>query len=443
VALAMWSPLPAAAAPQASNPPETTPAAPPETVTAPPIVSVSTTDAKPVKQPDEPDTWGFAWEEHPTLHLGPKAQIQFRARLQADVRESEAPIGSADAFDVSRRRIGVDGEYAGLVDFQIEREIDGPDPWRDVYVNYRQFDLLRVQGGKFKLPFSLDENTSSTNLDFVYRSRLATQLAPGRDRGVMAHGQALKRRLGYEAGVFAHDGDNARTRNEELVFGGRTFAGRITVQPLRTHKSIMRDLQLGVAMTASEVPEGMPGLRGRTALDESFFPSWLWVQGTRRRMGLELRWRPGPASVKAEYARVSTERREQSVDDADLSDLVANAWYVSGTYLLTGERKTAGADTPRRPLFRGGYGAVEVAGRIERLSLGSGATGDLPSISPRADVVSGNADRVLTLGVNWHPIRGVKVQGNVVNESIADPSRGPLPVKSRYWSQLLRVQLAI
>jgi hypothetical protein len=39
------------------------------------------------------------------------------------------------------------------------------------------------------LPSSLDENTSPTNLDFVYRSLAANQLPPGRDRGVMVHGR--------------------------------------------------------------------------------------------------------------------------------------------------------------------------------------------------------------------------------------------------------------
>jgi phosphate-selective porin OprO/OprP len=363
--------------------------------------------------------------------------------MQAHVRESEAPIGSADAFDVSRRRLGVEGQYGGLVEFQIERELDGGNPWRDVYVNYRQFDRVQIQAGKFKLPFSLDENTSATNLDFVYRSRSATQLAPGRDRGIMAHGRVLNRLLGYEAGVFDHDGDNARTANEELVFGNRTLAGRVTVQPWRTQKTLLRDMQLGVALTTSELPEGMPALRGRTALDESFFSSGLWVQGTRRRVGLELRWRPGPASIKAEYTRVTTERREQSVDDTDLSDLLATGWYISGTYLLTGERKASGADAPRRPLFRGGYGAIELASRIEKLSFASTARGDIPSLSPRADVVFGNADRAVTFGVNWYPVRGVKLQANLVGETIADPSRGPLPDKARFWSQLLRVQLTI
>jgi hypothetical protein len=51
-----------------------------------------------------------------------------------------------------------------------ETELNDNERWGDVYLDYRQFDAVRVQGGKFKLPFSLDENTSAANLDFVYRS---------------------------------------------------------------------------------------------------------------------------------------------------------------------------------------------------------------------------------------------------------------------------------
>jgi phosphate-selective porin OprO/OprP len=363
--------------------------------------------------------------------------------VQAQVSESEAAVTRTDSFELTRRRIGIEGQVAGLVDFQVEGEIEGDDPWRDVYANYRQFDIAQIQAGKFKLPFSLDENTSATNLDFAYRSRSASQLAPGRDRGVMVHGRGLDRLLAYQAGVFVHDGRNARTSSPELVYGDRTLAGRLQVQPLRSTKSLFRDLQVGLAATASDVPEGISGIRGRTALDESFFPSRLWVQGARRRVGLELRWRPGPASVKAEYMRVTTERRGQSVDDADLSPLVAAGWYVSGTYLVTGERKSGGVDAPRRPLFRGGYGAVEVAARLENLRFGSTASGDEPSTSPRADVVLGNADRVATLGVNWHPVRRVKLQMNLIRETLADPARGPLPDKPAFWSRVLRFQIAI
>lgn len=397
----------------------------------------------PAQRAGDPGEWGFRWDDHPTLHLGRSARVSFRARVQGDVRGSEAEIGDADGFDVSRRRIGIDGAIDDVLDFQVEHEIGDDTPWRDVYVNYSKFEAVRVQAGKFKLPFSLDENTSSGNLDFVYRSRAATQLAPGRDRGVMVHGRTWERRLGYEVGLFNHDGDNARTSNAALVYGGRTVAARAVVQPRRGSKSMLRDLQVGVALTASQVPEGIAALRGRSALDASFFPADFWVNGSRRRAGIELRWRPGPWSVKAEYIRVATERRAQSVDNTDLSDLVATGWYVSGTYLVTGEQKSDGGDTPRRPLFRGGYGAIEIAARLERLAFGSAASGDTPALSPRADVVRGNADRATTLGVNWYPIRRVKLQANLVTETIAEPEFGPLPVRARFWSGLLRFQVAL
>jgi phosphate-selective porin len=402
-----------------------------------------TPEAAPPPRTEAPGNWGFRWKDHPTLQLGARTQIEFRARVQTHISESEAPIGSTRSFDLSRRRLGVEGQILGVVQFQVEREIEDDDPWRDVYVNFRRFDAVQVQAGKFKLPFSLDEGTSATNLDFVYRSRGATQLAPGRDRGLMVHGRTVHRMLGYQVGVFDHDGANARTKNPERVFGNRTVAGRVTIQPFRSTKMVLRDLQLGAAATYSEVPEGLTALRGRTALDAPLYLPDLWVQGARRRAGLELRWRPGPFSVKSEYARVTTERREQSVDDSDLSNLIATAWYVSGTYLFTGERKATGPDVPRRPLLHGGFGAVEVAGRIENLAFGSLASGDTPSISPRADVVFRNGDRAATLGVNWYPIRRVKLQANLIHETIADPFRSPLPAKPGFWSRVFRFQITI
>ena len=394
----------------------------------------------PAPTPGKPAV-SFRWTDHPTLLLGDSTEIAFRARLQTHVTDSDASIGDARSFDLSRRRVGVEGRIAGAVDFQVDYEIDDDEPWRDVYANLSAFDAVQVQAGKFKLPFGLDENTSSGMLDFVYRSRAATQLAPGRDVGVMVHGRALKRLIGYEAGVFAHDGGNASSKS--TVAGDRTLAARLTLQPLRGKKRRWRDLQVSVAGTTSDVPEGISGLRGRTALDAPFFEPDLWVQGARRRGGVEFRWRPGPFSVKAEYARVTTERREQSVDDTDLSPLVASAWYVSGTYLVTGERKTDGIDAPRRTLLRGGWGALELAARIESLRFGSAATAPGATLSPRTEVIAPNADRVQTFGVNWVPIRGLKLQANLIHETLADPLHGPLPSRPAFWSRVLRFQIAI
>ena len=111
------------------------------------------------------------------------------------------------------------------------------------------------------------------------------------------------------------------------------------------------------------------------------------MQGRRERTGVELRWRPGPFSVKSEYMRVATERRGQSVEDTNLSPLLATGWYISSTWAVTGENKAGGLNKPRRPFLRGGFGALEVAVRLEGLAFSSAGSDGLSSFSVRADVV--------------------------------------------------------
>jgi phosphate-selective porin OprO and OprP len=395
---------------------------------------------------------GFRWDDHPSLRLGRGTQVDFRLRLQGDVRASDAALPDRDpgddgfdGLDVARRRVGLDGEILNLFDYQVERELaEDNDPWRDVYLNYKQFRFAQVQGGKFKMPFSMDENTSPTNLDFIYRSRAASLLAPGRDRGLMFHGRLFERaRLGYEVGVFEHDGANARTNNPDRVNGNRTIAGRVVVQPLRQPKSLASDFQVGVAFTRGDVEEGVSGIRGRTVFDNAFYRPYFWVNGERRRLGIEARWRPGPFSLKSEYIRLTDERRGLSVEDSDLSPFIATGWYASGTWAITGEPKADGLASPRRPLFQGGFGAVELAARVEGINFGSIKKDGIPSLSPRSDVLLSNSSRVYTIGVNWYANRWVKMQANVVRETFTDPEQGPAPSQTGYWSRSIRCQFSM
>lgn len=393
----------------------------------------------------KPTKGRFRWNPHPSLHWPNGTHIDFRLRLQEDVTgtNSDDTDTERSALDFARRRVGVTGEIAHALEFQIERELASDDGWRDVYADYRQSGVIRARAGHFKLPFSLDENTSPADLDFAYRSLAASLLAPGRDWGVMAHGRVANRRMRYEFGLFDHDGRNARTRNVDRVYGGRTLAGRLLLEPFRVSKGALHDLSIGAAFTASALAEGLSGLRGRTVLDDPFFPANIWVRGPRRRVGLEAQWLTGPFSVKAEHIRVATDRRGQSVEDRDLSPLIATGWYLSGTWALTGERKAGGLDTPARPLFRGGWGTVELAARRETVRFFSAATGQDPSTSPRADVILGNSDRIVTLGINWYVNRWVKIQANAIRENIANPTPGPSPSKAVFWSRVLRFQFAL
>ncbi len=414
------------------------------------IPAVSGDEQKPIdSEPPKTKTGEyprFAWDQHPSVLFGKGTRISALARLQGHVRHSDAPEieESAQTLDFARRRVGVEGEIANKLFFQVEAEIGSDEIWRDVYADYTQFDGIQIQGGKFKLPFGLEENTGSTNLDFVYRSMASTRLAPGRDIGVMVHGRVLKRFLRYEGGVFDHDGRNARLHDPEHVSGGPTLAGRVDVLPFRHHKSELSDLMVGVAYTTTDVDEGLSGLQARTVFGFPFLSEPdLWINGPRRRFGIEARIRPGPASIKAEFMRVTSARHGQSTDGQDLSDFEASGWYVSGTWVLTGEKKADGVERPRHPFLRGGIGAVEIASRLEKLTFGTLNGGPEASTSPRADVVLGNADRAVTLGVNWYLNRWVKIQGNAIQQTITDPLQGPLPERRSFWSSVLRFQLSI
>lgn len=383
---------------------------------------------------------------HPSVHFGKGTHLDFRGRFAADKTDSDASTDDPverSTIDLGKKRLGVSGEIANAVEFQIEAELTDTDPWRDVYGEFKSFDVARVRGGKFKIPFSLDELTGASRLDFMFRSLAATHLAPGRDEGVMVHGRVWKKLIGYEAGVFAHDGKNARTNNPAKVYGGRTQALRVTVEPLRHVKNAVADLSFGVAMTRSDdIPEGASGLRGQTVLSQNFFTgSDYIVKGQRRRLGVEMQVRPGPASVRAEWMRVETDRKGQSVEDTDLSPVVGEGWYLSGTVAITGEKKSS-VDRPKKPLFQGGFGGVELAARVENLTFKSGASGEQPSRSPRADTIIGNGEQVTTLGVNWYINRFFKVQANFIREKLDDPAQGPLPGQANFSTRAIRLQFS-
>lgn len=365
----------------------------------------------------------LSWDDHPTLRAGKWLRVDFRARVQSDVRRSDAlsEKDSERALDIARQRVGIEGRIGQVLDYQAEYEIAAGE-WRDVYLDYRQFKAVQVQGGTFKVPFGLEETTSVTKLDFIYRSRISSRLAPGRDRGVMLHGKLLKSRLAYEAGLFRHDGDNARPAKITRVAGGQTLAARLVVEPFRGSKSRMASFHAGAAISRAAIAEGLPSVRVKTVFGRSFFDSDIWVQGRRQRTGLEARWKPGPFSLQAEYIRLTDERRAQAVDGGDLAPLASRGWYVSGTY--------------RR-------GHLEAASRFEKLTIGDTSGHPEASTSRRADIVQGNSDGAATFGVSWYVNRWVKVQGNLIREQLRDPSMGPLPDRASFWSRALRLQVAI
>jgi phosphate-selective porin OprO/OprP len=144
--------------------------------------------------------------------------------------------------------------------------------------------------------------------------------------------------------------------------------------------------------------------------------------------------------LAAEWMQAREERNEQGLGDADLSDILTTGWYISGTWLVTGEDKED-FNGPRDPLFQGGIGAVEVGARYEKLGFESEDKTGPAFSNPRAEHILGNSDKVWTLGVNWFPNRWVRVTVNGIHEEFEDAARTPVPGTTGFWSGIARLQI--
>ena len=408
--------------------------------------------APPVQAP--PSTLGdlrFRWRDHPQLRAGDWLRMDFLGKFQWDGRRPGDDPSDFDEYEIHRARIGMEGEIVRYVQFSIEYELTEREhdvqetstqtqtnpAWKDVYVEANFTDAAQVRVGRFKIPFGLEQNIGIMNLDFVYRSLSANYLAPSRDTGVMVHGRFFDRGLNYWAGVFRHDGDNARS--SRIDGADETVAVRLTGLPFRSIAGLAK-AEVGGAFTVSALDNEsvLPnGLRGRTVVSQYVFYEPVFVKGRRRRYEVDAEWSLGPVGGRAEYTHVVDTRDGQGLADQDLANARARGWYASGSWLLTGEEKERPVE-PKRKL-----GAVEAVGRYERLWFDS-AGGEEPALrNPRADKILPSGEHVLSLGINWYIARWFKLQLLTLREQPQDPERSPVPGGEAFWSSVFRFQVGI
>lgn len=418
-----------------------------------------------LKQPRKWNEVRLPNASQPSVRMGEWLRVDFRVRLMHDFRAFDPELSGdqGETSNLRQLRVGLRGYVTKDIEFEVEREIRNEvsellrlrtNPtstlWRDVFVNYRRLRRFQIRAGQFKIPFGADQLHSTASNDFAFRSLIGSFLAPGRDIGVMAHGKLFKQRLEYQAGVFKHDGHRIR-QADNSPSGERTWAGRLVTVPFGWVKpprflGSLKDLELGAAFTGSTVPEGLRSPRGRTWFGtHNYFPR-VNVQGQRLRTGVDLDWTPGPFSLRGEVIRVRDERLGQSLRGGDLPNLISRGWYLSGSWVLTGEDKDRRV-IPRHNFGwaggRFGFGAIEIAARGEQIRFGSAEHIGPPSRSTRAVNLVSASERATTFGVNWYLNRRVKVVFNGVREQIEDREKTPILGIHTYWSKYVRIQFTL
>ena len=237
----------------------------------------------------------------------------------------------------------------------------------------------------------------------------------------MVHGRFFKRGLSYWAGVFKHDGDNARSK--QIQGGDGTFAGRVSATPFRPlTSSPLAAMEIGTAFTVSKLSDDSfrpNGLRGRTVMTQDTFYEPVYVKGQRRRWEADVDWAVGPASARAEFTIVNDDREQQSIGNTDLTD--ARARVVVRLGHLGADGRTQGAASEGGRSVRAGWhrrhrgrGPVRAAVVRQRRRLRP------PFRNSRAETIFGTGERVLTLGVNWTLNRFARIQVNGIREHVED-----------------------
>src|SRR5215831_8523420 len=119
-------------------------------------------------------------------------------------------------------------------------------------------------------------------------------------------------------------------------------------------------------MTKGGMIQGQNSIHGQTLSNFTYFDH-LYVNGDRTRTGVELAWSEGPFGIKSEYIHVSEQRKGMSVRGTDLPDKITRGWYATASWMPYGKMKSKGKE-PKDPFLVGhGFGAVELAARLDVL----------------------------------------------------------------------------
>jgi phosphate-selective porin OprO/OprP len=342
--------------------------------------------------------------------------IQFGGRIHMDYRQYSPDYGTGQTTDsyqnlaeVRRARFGVRGQFAKDFKYEIVGNFGNDvgagssSTTMDVaWVNYAANPEAQFQFGLFKMPFSLEQLTSSNNIDFMERSlvgQVEGEFIPGKETGFMLHG-VPKVGLTYAVAVSRGRG------NKDAVNDGFDYIGRVTTNIAELTGSKAYIAHLGAAYSTGDVKGGVTPASGRTESrsQNAFFTGPALSGNTERtRQGLEAAFAYNAFKVQSEYFNFK-------YDPTTGNNQEVKGYYVQAVYNLTGESYNYkdgvfSAVKPTNPLDKGGRGAWQVGVRVSEF--------DASDIA----VATGKTNRAtaMTYGVTWFATDNLRFMLNYVD----------------------------
>ncbi len=301
-----------------------------------------------------------------------------------------------------RVRLYAQGPFLRRWFFKFQWDFVGRNPpnLKDAYVQFA-FEpfgtAMAIRGGRFTTTFGLENDGNSNDTMFMEQG-LTSTFVPPQETGVLVHSQSSRRRWDFSfssgvseltrclvcdvVGITARYSTAFELGDDRLLHVGGDYSRRWPDEAVRyaqRPESNVAPLFVDTGFLSARAVD--------TVLTEAAFLD-------------------GPFSVQGEYG-LSTVRLH------DGPRPTFHAFYVFGSYALTGERRqysetrgVIGRLSPRRE-FRdgaGGMGAFEVAYRFSRIDLNN------------AEITGGTLNDS-SFAVNWYPTRAIRLAINVVRAS--------------------------
>ena len=289
-----------------------------------------------------------------------------------DNAASANPARGADTFDIRRARIGAKYKFGEYYSGEIVFNGTGNAPVLDVgYLNIAWWKPVQFRVGQFKMPFSLEQLTSSNNIDFIERSFVDAYI-PAKEIGAMVHGSAIK---GTTYGLALSTGSGQNGVESDVAVDSKDIIGRVTANLAEIMDNKNMVLHGGLAYAKGDVSkrdgEAAFGEDRRTeGRGVGFFdaPDVGVVNGVsnaidRSRLGMEAAAAYGPVKLQAQWMKAGYDYKANATQSVD-EDI--NAWYAQALWTITGE---SWADRYKE----GAFGALKPKNEFDPVSFKGGA----------------------------------------------------------------------
>lgn len=336
-----------------------------------------------------------------------KFKMKLRGRINVDynaIDQDESITGRPDvnAAEIRRARLGIEGVVWGDVKYIVEADFaNDATSLKDAYLEYTGLaEDLGLRFGHFKTFNGLELLTSANYITFMERAAL--QEAWTLDRQIGAGAIYAKDHYTLSAGIFG-----PQVANEEVWLQDvKTGSARLTLAPINQEGKVFH---AGASWRSREGAEDLRGnpippndqffryqARGADLHLADRFVRTPQIFDKDTFWGLEglLIWKS--FSVQGEYTQL---KADSSPVFGLNPDPTYDGWYVEANWFLTGESQTyqqgvIGRPKVTNPVFKGGYGAWQLAGRYDVLDLTDKA------VNIATCALCGE-QKTWTIGLNW------------------------------------------